>query len=191
MVCLREIDWGRSNRIGRNVGGDLLPCLPSREQSIFSTRGPSRQVQYPMIQTSTRRLVTALAWIAIIAIAYATLMKAEFVYAIYFKLTPYLMRPEVQTYTLLERIVTFASLGALFSVAYPQRTFLVCFVVFGATIFLEVAQTLTPDRHGTLMDALVKIAGGAAGILLVRAIQFFRVGRHGTADLSPLLRSHP
>jgi hypothetical protein len=47
---------------------------------------------------------------------------------------------------------------------------------------LEIAQTLTPDRHGTLTDALEKIAGGAAGILFVRAILHFRQERKISTD---------
>jgi hypothetical protein len=63
-----------------------------------------------MNRTGILRLITAMAWVAMIAIAYATLTKVESVYAIYFKLAPCLMGPEVRTYTLLERLVTFATL---------------------------------------------------------------------------------
>lgn len=117
------------------------------------------------------RLAMAAAWIAVIAIAYATLTHVGFVYAIYFKLSPYLMRPEMQTYAHFEHVIAFALLGALFGVAYPRRPILVCCIVFGAAAFLEIAQTLTPDRHGTLIDALEKMAGGAAGILFARIAQ--------------------
>jgi hypothetical protein len=126
-----------------------------------------------MNRTTILRLVTALAWVAIIDIAYATLTKVGFVYAIYFKLAPLLMRPEMGTYAHIEHVVAFAILGTLFSFAYPRRTILVCCIVFGAAATLEIAQTLTPDRHGTLMDGLEKIAGGAVGILFARTIQHF------------------
>jgi len=36
---------------------------------------------------------------------------------------------------------------------------------------LELTQTLTPDRHGTLIDALEKMAGGAIGIMLTKIAQ--------------------
>ena len=114
------------------------------------------------------RLAMAAAWIAIIAIAYATLTHVGFVYAIYFKLSPFLMRPAMQTYAHFEHVIAFALLGALFGFAYPKRTILVCCIVFGAAALLEVLQTITPDRHGTLIDALEKIAGGAAGIIFAR-----------------------
>ena len=66
-----------------------------------------------------QRLVTAAAWAAILVIAYATLTKVGFVYAIYFKLSPYLMRPQMQTYAHFEHIIAFAILGTLFGLAYP------------------------------------------------------------------------
>lgn len=115
----------------------------------------------------TTRFAIAAAWIAVIAIAYATLTRVGFVYAIYFKLAPYLMRPAMETYAHFEHVIAFAFLGVLFGFAYPRRPILVCVIVFGAAALLEIMQTLTPDRHGTWIDALEKMAGGAAGILLV------------------------
>src|SRR5215218_2520855 len=107
------------------------------------------------------RLVTAAAWIAVIAIAYATLTHVSFVYAIYFKVSPFLMRPAMQTYAHFEHVIAFAFLGALFGFAYPRRLVIVCSIVFGAPALLEILQTMTPDRHGTLVDAFEKMAGGA------------------------------
>ena len=135
-----------------------------------------------MNRKNVSRLITVAAWVAIIAIAYATLTKVGFVYAIYFKLAPFLMRPEMRTYARLEHVVAFAILGTLFSLAYPRRTILVCCVVFGAAAALEIAQTLTPDRHGTLIDAFEKIAGGAAGILFARTIQHFCLNGRTTSE---------
>jgi hypothetical protein len=114
------------------------------------------------------RLAMAAAWIAVIAIAYATLTHVGFVYAIYFKLSPFLMRPAMQTYAHFEHVIAFAILGALFGFAYPRHLILVCGIVFGAAALLEILQTMTPDRHGTWIDALEKMAGGAAGIILAR-----------------------
>ena len=118
-----------------------------------------------------KRPITRLAiaaWIAVIAIAYATLTHVGFVYAIYFKLAPFLMHPAMRTYAHFEHVIAFAILGALFGLAYPRRLILVCCIVFGAAAMLEILQTITPDRHGTLIDALEKMAGGAAGIILAR-----------------------
>ena len=123
------------------------------------------------------RLITAAAWVSIIAIAYATLTHAGFVYAIYFKLSPMLMRPEMKTYAQLEQIIAFAVLGALFSFAYPRRPILVCATVLGGAALFEILQTLTPDRHGTMADAPEKMAGGAAGILVAKGILQFGSAR--------------
>jgi VanZ family protein len=57
--------------------------------------------------------------------------------------------------------------------AYPRRTVLVCLVVLGSAALLEMMQLLTPDRHGRLLDAIEKMAGGAAGIAAGRAILYF------------------
>ncbi len=124
----------------------------------------------------------AAAWIAIIAIAYATLTHVGFVYAIYFKLAPYLMRPAMQTYAHFEHVIAFACLGVLFGFAYPSRPVLVCVIVFGAAASLEFMQTMTPDRHGTWIDALEKMAGGGAGILLAKILQNVRAKRKISAD---------
>jgi VanZ family protein len=123
------------------------------------------------------RLITAAAWVSIIAIAYATLAHVGFVYSIYYKLSPILMRPEMRTYVHLAHIIAFAVVGALFSFAYHRRTILVCCIVLGGSALLEILQTLTPDRHGTLVDALEKMAGGAAGIFLARSTLQFASGR--------------
>jgi hypothetical protein len=111
----------------------------------------------------------AAAWIAIIVIAYATLTHVGFVYGIYFKLAPYLMRPAMQGYAHFEHVIAFASVGALFGLAYPKRPLLAFGIVIGAAAVLEILQTMTPDRHGTLIDALEKMAGGTAGIVIARA----------------------
>lgn len=116
----------------------------------------------------TARFAIVAAWVAVMAIAYATLTHVGFVYAIYFKLAPYLMRPEMQTYAHFEHVIAFAFLGALFGVAYPKRPIVVCVIVLGAAAMLEIMQTMTPDRHGTWIDALEKMAGGAAGIAIAR-----------------------
>jgi hypothetical protein len=114
------------------------------------------------------------AWIAVIAIAYATLTHVSFVYGIYFKLSPFLMGPGMQTYAHFEHVIAFAVLGALFGFAYPRRLIVVCSVVLGSAALLEILQTMTPDRHGTLVDALEKMGGGALGIALARATVQFR-----------------
>jgi VanZ family protein len=128
------------------------------------------------------RLIIVAAWLAILVIAYATLTKVGFVYAMYFRLAPYLRQPEMQTYAHFEHVIAFALLGALFTFAYPKRFLMVCCIVLGGAALLEIAQTLTPDRHGTLIDAVEKIVGGAVGIAFVRSIRHFRRDQKVSAD---------
>src|SRR4051812_33313750 len=123
-----------------------------------------------MNRTTFIRLVTIAAWASIALIAYATLTRAGFVYAIYFKLSPFFMRPEMQTFAHYEHVIAFAFLGIAFGLAYPKQLLLVCCIVLGAAGVLEMLQTLTPDRHGTWIDALEKMAGGGAGIALAHFV---------------------
>lgn len=124
-----------------------------------------------MSRKNIDRLVAITAWIAILVIAFATLTRVGFAYAIYFKLAPMLMGLKMRSYAHFEHVLAFALLGALFTVAYPRRLLLVLCVVCGGAVMLELAQTLTPDRHGTLIDALEKMAGGATGIMLTKIVQ--------------------
>lgn len=127
--------------------------------------------------------MTVLAWLSIAVISYATLTHVGFVYSIYFKLSPFLMRPEMRNYAQFEHIISFVLVGVLFSLAYPRRTILVCFILFGGAALLEIFQTLTPDRHGTLVDALEKMAGGAVGIFIARCMSNWRAGLHKDTGL--------
>ena len=126
------------------------------------------------------RPVVAAAWVSIIVIAYATLTRVGFVYSIYYELSPLLMRPGMRNYAHFEHIIAYAVVGTLFGFAYPRRIILVCCIVFGGAILLEILQTLTPDRHGTLVDALEKMAGGGAGIFLATGIVQAWSGRRQT-----------
>jgi VanZ family protein len=120
-----------------------------------------------------RKLIIVAAWASVAVLAYATLTHVGFVYSIYYKLAPLLMRPAMRTYAHVEHVIAFAIFGALFSFAYPKRIIFACCVVFLSAVILEYLQTLTPDRHGTLIDASEKIMGGALGISAVRAALYF------------------
>jgi lipoprotein signal peptidase len=115
------------------------------------------------------KLIIVAAWASVAVLAYATLTHVRFVYSLYYKLAPLLMRPEMRSYAHLEHVVAFAVFGALFSFAYPQRIIFACCAVFLSAAILEYLQTLTSDRHGTLIDAFEKIVGGAIGIFAARA----------------------
>jgi len=90
------------------------------------------------------------AWGALAFIVYATLSPID--------ARPVLAGPQ------LEHFAAFALTGLAFGLAYPNRVFLVAAIVLGSAFTLEALQLLTPDRHGRLLDALVKSAGGICGI---------------------------
>ncbi|MBR1147232.1 VanZ family protein [Bradyrhizobium sp. AUGA SZCCT0431] len=64
----------------------------------------------------------------------------------------------------LEHFAAFALLGLALGFAYPDRVVFVVAIVVGGAVALETMQLLTPDRHGRLLDAAVKMAGGIGGI---------------------------
>jgi hypothetical protein len=102
-----------------------------------------------------RKIVVILAWSLLLAIAFATL-------------SPIGLRPHVGNVSG-ERFWAFAAVAFLFGVAYPRHIWWVTIMVGGAAIGLEVLQHLTPDRHGRIPDALIKLAGavGGAGLAYV------------------------
>lgn len=106
-----------------------------------------------------RRLVAIAAWACLAFIAYATL-------------SPIDARPTLATSAGFEHVAAFALLGVLFCLAYPRQQIFVFSIVLGSAILLELAQLWTPDRHGELVDAMQKMAGGALGILIVLGLRF-------------------
>jgi hypothetical protein len=117
-----------------------------------------------------QKFIVIAAWASIAILTYATLTHVGFVYSIYFKLSPYLMHANISTYAHFEHVIAFALFGALFAFAYAKRSMFVCCVVLISAVTLEYLQTLTQDRHGTLIDACEKIVGGAIGIFAACAI---------------------
>ncbi len=106
----------------------------------------------------SQKLVTVAAWTLLAFIAYATISP---------------IRPSLFTSPSLERLAAFAFLAALFCLAYPRHILLVCLIVLGSAVLLEIVQLLTPDRHGRIQDAIEKIAGGVVGIAAAQAILSF------------------
>jgi VanZ family protein len=110
------------------------------------------------------KLTAAAAWGCLVFIVYATLSSIE-------------ARPELTGagfykafFTVLERFAAYAVLGILFYLAYPGHVQFVCLLVFGSAIILEFLQIFIPDRDARIIDALEKLAGGAAGILAASAL---------------------
>ena len=102
-----------------------------------------------MIADMTKFFLAA-AWLSLGLVAFVTL-------------APIHDRPTIAS-AHLEHFSAFFVLGIMFLLAYPSRIVLVILVVVGSAIALEALQLLTPDRHGRLIDALVKVAGSFCGI---------------------------
>jgi VanZ family protein len=116
-----------------------------------------------------RGFIIVAAWASAAAIIYATLAKLELVYRLYYLLAPFMKNPSMQTYAIIEHVVIYGVIGMLFTLVYPGSLLRVCFFLFLFIGCLEVMQTFTPDRHGTLHDAVEKMIGAAAGAILMAA----------------------
>jgi len=112
-----------------------------------------------------QKFVVIPAWVLLCFIAYATI-------------SPIQARPTLSTSPSVEHLAAFTVLGLLFCLAYPRHVVLVCVIVLGSAVSLEVAQLITSDRHGRIMDAIEKMAGGAVGIVAGRAILYFQQASH-------------
>ena len=96
------------------------------------------------------RLSLAAAWLALAFIAFATLSPIDD--------RPVVAGPQF------EHFAAFALMGFTFALGLRNRMLLVVAIVIGSAFTLEALQLLTPDRHGRVLDALVKAAGGMTGI---------------------------
>lgn len=99
------------------------------------------------------KIFATVAWLSLAFIAYATL-------------SPIHDRPQLSTSADIEHVAAFAFLGFAFCTAYRKRLKFVCSLVPGSAVVLEFLQTLTPDRHGKLLDASEKVIGGFLGVFL-------------------------
>ena len=111
------------------------------------------------------KLISVAAWSLLAFIAYATI-------------SPIQVRPTLPAPTSFEHLTAFAVLGLLFCLAYPRHIALVCLIVLGSAVLLEIMQLLTPDRHGRIQDAIEKMAGGVLGIVAGRVILYFEQASH-------------
>jgi hypothetical protein len=111
-----------------------------------------------------QKLLKFAAWAGLCVIAYSTL-------------SPLGDRPILLTSSKPEHLAAFAILGTLFCLGYPRRTVAVLLIVLGSAALLELLQFLTPDRHARTLDALQKMAGGAAGVFAGRVVLRFERAR--------------
>src|ERR1700688_4146643 len=105
-----------------------------------------------------QRLSLVAGWLALAFIVYATLSPIE-------------DRPVVAGLQF-EHFAAFALMGIALALGYPKRLRLVILIVIGSAFTLEALQLLTPDRHGRVIDALVKAAGGICGICVGHLANF-------------------
>jgi hypothetical protein len=73
-----------------------------------------------------------------------------------------------------ERCVVFAALGILFCLAYSRSLLLVCVIVIGSAVALEILQLATADRHARVIDAIEKIVGGSLGVIAARSAVYLQ-----------------
>ncbi len=114
-------------------------------------------------------------WLLVAAITFVTLSPIQF-------------RPRTG-HAVLERFGAFFALGAAFMTAYPKRLPTAVGVVSLIAVALEAMQRLVPSRHGEVLDALEKLAGGLAGVAVAALAfglseRFRRDGRPTAGDES-------
>jgi VanZ family protein len=122
------------------------------------------------------RLYLIAGWLALGAVAFVTL-------------GPIYDRPQVASSSHLEHFSAFLVLGLVFALAYPDRPMRAVLIVVGSAILFEILQLVTPDRHGRLVDAMTKVAGAAAGIMLARVmLNFWQARLRSVPAVSSVLR---
>jgi VanZ family protein len=99
------------------------------------------------------RAIQFAAWASLVLVAIAALAPIEF-------------RPASSMPPTIERFAAFAAVGFAFALAYPRQFWLAAVLVIGAAVLLELLQVLAPSRHGRPADAMVKVVGAAAGLIL-------------------------
>ncbi|MER8830519.1 hypothetical protein NKH73_29720 [Mesorhizobium sp. M0938] len=91
------------------------------------------------------------AWVLLIAIMAATIV-------------PIGMRPHSGLGPEPERVAAFLVVGLLFGLAYDRNWMLALSVVIVAGLGIEALQMLSPSRHPTLEDAVIKAIAGSVGV---------------------------
>ncbi|WP_193178263.1 VanZ family protein [Oricola nitratireducens] len=99
----------------------------------------------------TQKPLRIVAWLVLLMLAFFTLSPIE-------------LRPHTALPADVERMAAFMVTGLLFAAAYPKRIWLAAIIVMISVFGLEWMQTLRPDRHGQIDDALVKATGACAGL---------------------------
>jgi hypothetical protein len=108
-----------------------------------------------------RRILRFLAWASIVAIFVVTD-------------GPIALRPSLGLGANAERLLAFAAVGVLFSLAYPNRLVMILVLLVGTAGLFEVLQLHVFGRHAHLKDFVYKTTGAVIGILGGLAINYGR-----------------
>lgn len=100
---------------------------------------------------SPSTLLRILAWMLLVGLVVVTV-------------GPISLRPISPLPTQVERALALLVIGFVFALAYPRHIVIVAVLVLGTTVLLEFLQVLEPSRHGRIVDAAVKLLGGAVGL---------------------------
>ena len=87
---------------------------------------------------------------------------------VFASLAPIRLRPRTG-HAVAERFIAFFALSGALTLAYPRRSGLVFCVIALTAVGLEAAQTLAAGRHPRVLDAVEKVAGAAAGVVVAGA----------------------
>lgn len=80
------------------------------------------------------------------------------------------LRPHAMLPPNADRALAFAAVGALFALAYPRQWLAIAIFLVGGAFAIESTQYLSPSRHPSFSDALVKSAGALVGIAAMRCV---------------------
>ena len=92
---------------------------------------------------------------------------------IYLTLGPVSVRSLSPLPPLWDRSIAFLIIGVLLALSFPRHRLLVLLTLVALVVGLELAQHLRPDRHGQAGDAVVKLLGAVAGLVMAGAGGFW------------------
>jgi len=95
-------------------------------------------------------------------------------FIVYSTLSPIGLRPESGAPPDIERFGAFFVLSLTFALGYPRSRQRVAMALMLAAVLLELAQGLSPSRHGRPADAAFKVLGAGSGAFAAWAWDAFR-----------------
>jgi len=157
------------NAVGSTETNDDLPSPDNREPQRSAPRNSDKRRASEWRKVGINmpyRLVSIMAWICLLFIAWATLSPVT--------LRPRLLETDPAAIVIVEHVGAFAVIGFLFSAAY-SRTALIFLLVLGSAVILELLQLVVPDRDARIVDAIEKLIGGGAGIFAAKIICSYKL----------------